>query len=63
MSLTMSVLEEVTTVGKTMNKYSTKRQGSIDPYDLMKKRNFITIMGFTVLIQIKVLASWNTNII
>ena len=37
---------EDTVVGNMVEKYATKRQGSITPYALMKTRNFIIFMWF-----------------
>ena len=39
--------KEDTVVGNMAVKYSTKRQGSIAPHDLMKTRYFIIVMGLT----------------
>ena len=63
MILTTAGWEEVTALGNMMNKYSTKIQGSIAPYALIKTRNFITVMGFPGSIQRQGLASWNIKII
>ena len=46
-----------------MEKYATKIIGSIAASALIKKRNFITVTGFPGLIQIRVLVSWNINIL
>ena len=39
-------------LGNKMKCFSTKRQGSIVPYDMINTRNFITVMDFTGLIKI-----------
>ena len=44
-----------------VEKYATNIQGYIDPYALMKTRDFIIVMGFPGLVQRQVLASWNIN--
>ena len=48
----MSGLKEDTALGNVIKKYATKKRGSIDPHDLIKKRKFITVMGFPGIIQI-----------
>ena len=53
MSLIVAVKEEVTSVGKMTKKYSTKRQDYIAPCDLIKTRDFITVVGFPGLIKRK----------
>ena len=44
-------------------KYASEIQGSIAPRALIKKRNFIIVMVFPVLIKRQGLASWNINIL
>ena len=44
-------------------KYATKRRGYTSARALINTRNVFTVMGFTVLIQIWGLASWNINIL
>ena len=44
-------------------KYATKREGSIDPRDLINKRKFINVMGFPGLIHIQGLYLWNIIIV
>ena len=63
MILTVAGGEEVTDVGNMMKKVATERQGSIDPRALIKTRNFITVMDFPGLIQRRIIASWNINIV
>ena len=46
-----------------MKKYATKRRGSIAPRALIKTRKFITAMGFTVLVQRGIIASYNIIIV
>ena len=46
-----------------MNKDVTKRLVYIDPRALTRTRKFITLMGFTGLIQRRVIGSWNINIV
>ena len=48
---------------KNDEKICYERRGSIAPRTLIKTRNFITVMGFTILIQRQLLASWNINIV
>ena len=55
--------KEDTALVKMIKKYTTKIRGSIAPRDLIKTRNFITFIGFSWFIHIRVLASWNINIV
>ena len=46
---------------KRDEKYSTKGRGYISPRDMINIRDFITVMGFTVIIQIRGISSWDIN--
>ena len=50
MCLSLVGCAEDTDVGNTIIKYATKRQGSIDPHALIRKRYFIIVMDFPGLI-------------
>ena len=63
MSLTTTGWKEDTDIGNTMKKDATKIRGSIDPRDLIKTRNFITVMIFPGLIHRQGLASCNIKTI
>ena len=61
--LTVAGWNKDTAIGNATEKYATKRQGSIDPHALINTRVFITVMGFTEIIQKWGIASWNINIV
>ena len=52
-----------TAVGNIVKFDATKRQGSVAPHAQVKKRNFITVRVFPVLVKRQGLVSWNINIL
>ena len=62
-SLTVSGQKYDTDLGSMIKKMLRKDGGSISPCALINTRNFITVIGFLVLIQRRVISSWNINIV
>ena len=46
-----------------MEKDARKRLSSLSPCDMIKKRNFINVLGFPGLIQRRGLNSWSIKIV